>query len=87
MTQHACSAADQYRQLELDRLDALQAAIWCRAIAGDCSAVAVALKIMEQRVKLLGLTHKRRNAVVRPIAVVVPETPATKSRDEIQPFE
>lgn len=46
---------DQYRELELQRLDALQAAHWGAAVAGDVKAALLVLKIIEQRVKLLCL--------------------------------
>jgi len=41
--------------LDLERLDTLLAAVWDTAIGGDLDAVDRALKIMQQRAKLLGL--------------------------------
>lgn len=41
---------------EIDRLDALQVAVWPSALAGDTRALGIALKIIESRVKLLGLS-------------------------------
>jgi len=41
--------------LEQQRLDALQAGIWPKAMAGDSRAVEVALKVLERRARLLGL--------------------------------
>lgn len=49
------SSIDELRQLEAARLDALQAAYWSRATAGDIAAATMVLKIMVQRAKLLGL--------------------------------
>src|SRR3954452_13754623 len=46
---------DELRQLEMSRLDALQATYWSNALSGDSVATAVVLKVMEQRAKLLGL--------------------------------
>ena len=47
-------AVDEYRRLELDRLDALQTALWPQALVGDM-AVNTVLRIIEQRTRLLGL--------------------------------
>ncbi len=48
-------AAAVLLQKELDRLDALQAAVWPRAMAGEVSAVTAAHKIILARCRLLGL--------------------------------
>lgn len=45
----------QYRALELERLDALQVALWDDAVAGDVTAVDRVLKIINARCRLLGL--------------------------------
>lgn len=46
----------QYRRLELARLDALQSAHWTEATAeGSTKAADLILKIMDRRMKLLGL--------------------------------
>lgn len=47
--------ADEYLTLELERLDALQCALWDAAMAGDLKAVDAILKIIERRCELLGL--------------------------------
>jgi len=47
--------ADEYRALELSRLDALQVAIWETALEGDYKAIRAVLDIMTKRSKLLGL--------------------------------
>ncbi|WP_194385228.1 helix-turn-helix domain-containing protein [Microbacterium luteum] len=47
--------ADEMRRLELDRLDALQAAVWRNAMKGDARAVDRVLAIMDRRAKYLGL--------------------------------
>lgn len=54
--------ADQYRELELLRLDKLLAGVFPQAIAGDIGAVGSVLKIMERRAKLLGLDAPTRVA-------------------------
>lgn len=48
-------AAEQLRQTELTRLDALQTALWSDAVKGDVQAVDRILKIMLRRSQLLGL--------------------------------
>ena len=49
------AATEEYRQLELERLDALQAAIWNQAVSGNLWAIDRCMAIMERRAKLLGL--------------------------------
>jgi hypothetical protein len=44
----------QALQLELDRVDALQAAYWGMALAGDYHAAEVVLKVIARRCKILG---------------------------------
>ncbi len=48
-------AVDQHRMLEVQRLDALQLAVWDKAMAGDIKALNAVLRIIEQRSRLLGL--------------------------------
>jgi hypothetical protein len=49
-------AVEVYRAVELARLDALQAAHWTAATSGsDLKAAELCLRVMGQRVKLLGL--------------------------------
>lgn len=63
-------AVDQLRQVEGDRLDALQAAHWDAAMAGITDAANIVLKVMDRRAKLFGL-----NAPVA-VAVAGPDTAA-----------
>lgn len=71
------------RRLELDRLDALQAALWDKALAADITA----LRIIEQRVKLLGLAREHRPdpGAGQPTTVVVPGPAETWFRLEPGP--
>ena len=46
---------EQAREEEMERLDALQFAVWQDAMQGDPRAVETVLKVMAQRSKLLGL--------------------------------
>lgn len=48
-------AAADLREIEVERLDALQDAVWDRAMEGDKDAVDRVLRVMERRAKLLGL--------------------------------
>ena len=47
--------ARNYREIELKRLDQLQAGSWSFAVAGDQKAVLNVMRIMERRAKLLGI--------------------------------
>ena len=49
------AATEEYRQLELERLDSLQAAIWDQAVSGNLFAIDRCLSISERRAKLLAL--------------------------------
>lgn len=67
LEQHTAEAlrnADQLRQQELMRLDRLQAAVWTKALAGDPKAVETALKVVDRRIRLLGLDAPQRHEVI-----------------------
>lgn len=49
--------AAELRELELDRLDRLQAAVWAAAMRGDLKAIDRILRIAERRARLMGLDH------------------------------
>ncbi len=55
LSQRVDEGVDELRRLEQERLDALQAGVWERALAGDPTAVRAALRIIESRCRLLGL--------------------------------
>src|SRR5699024_12051924 len=55
--------AEQLRDVEAARLDALQRAIWERAIDGDLSAMDRVIKIVDRRARLLGLDAPQQVAV------------------------
>jgi hypothetical protein len=48
-------AAEQLRDLEAERMDAMHLALWRRALRGDAPAVAQVLDIMKTRAKMFGL--------------------------------
>ena len=62
---------DEYRRLELDRLDRLMRAHWDEALAGDLAAAHVVLRIIDQRIRLLGLVHTSDDAPAHPVSIVV----------------
>ena len=47
--------AETYRDMELERLDQVQAAIYGKVLKGDVAAIDRLLKIQERRARLLGL--------------------------------
>jgi len=61
LSEHQAENIDLLRAVEGDRLDALQSAVWDRAMAGDVRAVAAVLRVMACRIRLFGLDE--RNAV------------------------
>lgn len=50
--------AQYLRELETERLDRLQEALWSAAMAGDVTAISEGRRIVEARVRLLGLIDK-----------------------------
>ena len=59
--------AEQYRALELLRLDALTLCLSAKIDLGDTRAILVAVKIMERRAKLLGFDALPTAEVVAPM--------------------
>jgi len=55
-------AVDQLRSLESQRLDALQIAVWDRAMSGDVTAALAAIRIISARCRLLGLEGRLLSA-------------------------
>lgn len=51
------------RIVELERLDALHRAVWAKALRGDVAAVDRALRIQEQRQRLLGEPTRVKDAI------------------------
>lgn len=52
--------ADELRRLELERCDALQSAVWPKALEGDAEAVRACLRVMARRSQLLELDSPTR---------------------------
>ena len=59
-------------QLELERLDALQQAVWEQAMQGHLGAVDRVLRIMERRAKLLGLEAQSPSQPEPKIEIIMP---------------
>lgn len=70
----ASDAADEDRkqeilELELDRLDALQNAVWGMALSGDIKAVEAVLKVMSHRARILSLGEETRGNQISTVIV------------------
>jgi transposase-like protein len=62
------------REVEVRRLDALQVGLWDAAMAGDIDAVNACLKIIQARIKVLGLaelSNKQRPRCQQPQTVIL----------------
>lgn len=57
---------EEYRELELERLDALFAGLWPKVREGDAYAIDIARKVSESRRKLLGLDAPTKVAPTTP---------------------
>ena len=79
LTERVTVGVDQWRRLEFDRLDALQAALWPQAMAGDTAAAGVVLRIIEQRARVLGIGSgsPTESGTRLPTTVVVPDLQAS----------
>jgi hypothetical protein len=65
--------AERLRQLELQRLDEMQRAIFAQACGGDTTAIQTVLKIMDRRARLEGLDKTQGGGAVNNIMnLVVP---------------
>lgn len=77
--------ADELRQLELDRLDAMLEAISENVMAGDLDSIAAALRISERRARLLGLDRPAPVVAMRVDSLTVGENDFTKmTTDELR---
>jgi hypothetical protein len=65
-------AVEEHQQLELARLDALQAALWDQAMAGDVEAAREVRAVIMARCRVLGLDERaKRPAAWAPRTVVL----------------
>ena len=72
LTERVDGAVEEYREMELARLDSLQAALWPKAMDGDARAVDSILKIIDKRVRILGLDQVSAKADLPSTIVVDP---------------
>ena len=70
-------AVEELRQLELERLDAVNLAFWEKMMAGDVQAAKLILRTIEQRSRLLGLEAPRPLVTIdqRQVSLERPEPP------------
>ncbi|MGO4598504.1 hypothetical protein [Terrabacter sp. 2RAF25] len=72
LTRDRKEAVEDHQQLELARLDALQAALWSKAMAGDVEAAREVRAVIMARCRLLGLDQgAKRTTVWAPRTVVL----------------
>ncbi|MDX3165849.1 hypothetical protein PV516_18865 [Streptomyces scabiei] len=57
------AAAATLRELEVQRLDRMQAAAWAKAAKGDLKAIETVLKVIDRRARLLGLDRPIRTEI------------------------
>lgn len=62
--QDGTRSIDELREVELMRLDRLQAAAWAKALTGDQKMIELSMKIIDRRCKLLGLDAPAQVEVV-----------------------
>lgn len=71
LERNVVQSVEVLREVEGDRLDALQAAVWEQAMAGDLTACLTVLKIIERRIQILGLEQTADGAASVPRTLVV----------------
>ncbi len=72
------------RDLEVARLDELQAAWWDRALSGDAQAAMLAFRIIDRRCKILGMYAPDRHSPSMRARVVSPaDLLPAKSREQV----
>ncbi len=66
-------AVEEHLDIEVSRLNALQAAVWPAAMSGDLQALVVAARIIDARCRLLGLIGPatKRTACQQPQTLVL----------------
>ena len=71
------AGVDELRELECDRLDALQVAAWAKVEQGDLKAIETVLRIMDRRARLLGLYPTKTKTQPEYVSIVRPGAGAT----------
>jgi hypothetical protein len=60
---HRSDAYEQYSAEEIPKLDALEQAVWAKAMAGDNRAIDRVLAIMQRRAALIGLDAPEKSRI------------------------
>ena len=79
--------ADELRELEVARLDAMLLPLWRRVQSGDEKAVDRVLRIMERRARLLGLDAPTRGELSGPDGKPLAVDLTTLSDEELKTLE
>jgi hypothetical protein len=69
-------SVERLREVEVRRLDALQSGVWAAALSGDVDAVHACLRIIQERIKVLGLAEpspRRGSRCKQPQTVILLE--------------
>lgn len=78
-------AAQDVRDMELQRCDEMMAGLWKKgAITGDPAIVMTVLKVMERRSRLLGLDAPSKAEVLNALIPITPDEAAKLSDAELQ---
>jgi len=72
LSERVDEAVDEYRQTELARLDTLQSALWSKAMEGDIASANTILKIIDKRIRLLGLDRIEQESAGPRTVVLTP---------------
>ena len=70
IAKQTAESAEQLRAIELQRLDALQAALWADAMRGDEQKTDRVLKVMTRRATLLGLDAPTKQEIAQSVTHV-----------------
>lgn len=72
LTHDRAEAVESLQRLESARLDALQVAIWDKAMSGDAAAAQAVVRIITARSRILGLDGATETERRAPRTLVVP---------------
>jgi len=86
LSARTAEGVDLLRVMEVGRLNALQFAVWDRAMAGHVPSIRAVLKIIVARIALLGLAvddlDSAGTGTTAPMTVVIPRGSAPSPSDE-----
>src|SRR4051794_10994308 len=58
LAERQVEAVGELRRTEVERLDRLQASVWPKAMSGDVGAAQLIVRIIDRRIRLLGLDRE-----------------------------